>query len=76
MGYALEKDIVLCIDTGHFHPSGNVSDKLSSLSFIKYLGSMSKAVEIDDHVILQDDDIFAMAHELVASNILDKQLLV
>ena len=75
MGYALEKDIVLCIDTGHFHPSENVSDKLSSLSLSlnNLLLHVSRPMRWDsDHVILQDDDIFAMAHELVASNILDK----
>jgi L-rhamnose isomerase len=75
MGYAHENNIVLCIDTGHFHPSENVSDKLSSLalSLENLLLHVSRPMRWDsDHVILQNDDIFAIAHELVASNMLDK----
>ena len=32
MGYAIRKGTVLCLDMGHFHPTENIADKLSSVS--------------------------------------------
>ncbi len=73
LGYATRKDTVLCLDMGHFHPTENIADKLSSvaLSVEKLLLHVSRPMRWDsDHVILQSDQIFMMAQELVASDLL------
>jgi len=73
LGYAIRKGTLLCLDMGHFHPTENVSDKLSavSLSVPELLLHVSRPMRWDsDHVILLDDDILAMAHELVGADLL------
>ena len=64
MGYAIRKGTVLCLDMGHFHPTENIADKVSSvaLSVDELLLHVSRPMRWDsDHVILQSDDILMMA---------------
>lgn len=75
MGYAIRKGTLLCLDMGHFHPTENIADKLSavSLSLDHLLLHVSRPMRWDsDHVILLNDDILAMAHELVSADLLDR----
>lgn len=75
MGYAMKNDTVLCLDMGHFHPTENVADKLSSASLFvdEILLHVSRPMRWDsDHVILQSDDVLQIAQELVASDLLDR----
>lgn len=75
MGYAIRKGTLLCLDMGHFHPTESVADKLSAvaLSLPKILLHVSRPMRWDsDHVILLNDDILAMAHELVSADLLDR----
>lgn len=75
LGYATRKGTLLCLDMGHFHPTENVADKLSSvaLSVDEILLHVSRPMRWDsDHVILQDDSILAMAQELVACDLLER----
>ena len=75
MGYAIRKGTILCLDMGHFHPTENIADKVSSvaLSVDELLLHVSRPMRWDsDHVILLNDDILQMAQELVASDILDR----
>lgn len=75
MGYAIRKGTLLCLDMGHFHPTENIADKLSAvaLSLDKILLHVSRPMRWDsDHVILLNDDILAMAHELVSADLLDR----
>jgi L-rhamnose isomerase len=75
MGYAIRKQILLCLDMGHFHPTENIADKLSAvaLSVPEILLHVSRPMRWDsDHVILQNDDILQMAQELVFAGLLDK----
>ena len=75
MGYAIRRGTVLCLDMGHFHPTENIADKVSSvaLSVDELLLHVSRPMRWDsDHVILQSDDILMMAQELVSSNLLDR----
>ncbi|WP_299694741.1 L-rhamnose isomerase [uncultured Tateyamaria sp.] len=75
MGYAIRKDTLLCLDMGHFHPTENIADKLSAvaLSLGEILLHVSRPMRWDsDHVILLNDDILQMAHELVSGNLLGK----
>jgi L-rhamnose isomerase len=75
LGYAARKGIGLCLDMGHFHPTENVADKLSSvaLSVQDLLLHVSRPMRWDsDHVILLNDDILAMAQELVFCELLPR----
>lgn len=78
MGYAIRKGTLLCLDMGHFHPTENIADKLSAvaLSLPQILLHVSRPMRWDsDHVILQNDDILAMAHELVSADLLDRTFI-
>ncbi|WP_435258257.1 L-rhamnose isomerase [Thioclava sp. FR2] len=75
LGYAAKKDVALCLDMGHFHPTENVADKLSSVSLAvqDILLHVSRPMRWDsDHVILMNDDVMAMAQELVFSGLLPR----
>ncbi len=75
LGYAIRKGTLLCLDMGHFHPTENIADKLSSvaLSLDEILLHVSRPMRWDsDHVILLNDDIQAMANELVFADLLDR----
>ncbi len=75
MGYAIRNKTLLCLDMGHFHPTENIADKLSAvaLSLDELLLHVSRPMRWDsDHVIMLNDDILAMAHELVSGDLLGK----
>ncbi|HQU66848.1 MAG TPA: L-rhamnose isomerase [Albidovulum sp.] len=75
LGYAIRKNTLLCLDMGHFHPTENIADKLSSvaLSVGEILLHVSRPMRWDsDHVVLLNDDIHAMAQELVFADLLGR----
>jgi len=75
LGYAIRKNTLLCLDMGHFHPTENIADKVSSvaLSVGEILLHVSRPMRWDsDHVILLDDAILQMAQELVSADLLDR----
>ena len=66
---------MLCLDTGHFHPTEDIADKLSavSLSLDRILLHVSRPMRWDsDHVVLLSDDVIALARELVVADLLDR----
>jgi L-rhamnose isomerase len=68
LGYALANKKMICLDSGHFHPTESVSDKVSSiLQFFKeMLLHLSRPVRWDsDHVVILDDGLRSMAEEIV-----------
>ncbi len=75
MGYAVSRQTHLTLDSGHFHPTEVISDKISSvLMFCPGLVlHVSRPVRWDsDHVVLLDDELQAIGRELVRSGKLDK----
>lgn len=75
MGYSIRNETLLCLDMGHFHPTENVADKLTSvaLSVDEILLHVSRPMRWDsDHVILLDDSIMQMAQELVSADLLGR----
>jgi L-rhamnose isomerase len=75
LGYAITKQILLTLDSGHFHPTESVADKLSSV--LLYVPGVvlhiSRGVRWDsDHVVTLSDEVQAMLHEVVASGQLDR----
>ncbi len=75
MGYAISKQILLCLDAGHFHPTEVISDKISAvLTFLEeILLHVSRGVRWDsDHVVVLTDELLAIAQELVRNDYLDR----
>ncbi|MBP89435.1 MAG: L-rhamnose isomerase [Planctomycetaceae bacterium] len=75
LGYAISRKKLLCLDAGHFHPTEVISDKISSvLQYIdRLLLHVSRGVRWDsDHVITLNDELQAIAHELVRGDYLDR----
>lgn len=75
MGYALKNNKLCLLDTGHFHPTEMVSNKISSmLLFNDQLAlHVSRPVRWDsDHVVTLDDELREIALEIVRNDALDR----
>jgi L-rhamnose isomerase len=75
MAYAATRKTLLCLDAGHFHPTENVADKIStSLCYLdEILLHVSRPVRWDsDHVVLFDEPTVAIAQEIVRANALKR----
>jgi L-rhamnose isomerase len=73
LSYALSRGVTLCMDTGHFHPTESVADKLSAvLPFARnVLLHISRPVRWDsDHVCVANDELAALAEELVRCDVI------
>ncbi len=70
LGYAISRNKVLCIDSGHFHPTELVADKVSAvLPFVnELLLHVSRPMRWDsDHIVVLNDDVRMLAEEIIRS---------
>ena len=75
LGYAARKQIALCLDAGHFHPTESVADKISAVMLYvpRLLLHVSRGVRWDsDHVVMLDDPTREMLHEVVVGGFLPR----
>lgn len=75
LNYAHSQNILCLLDSGHYHPTENVADKISSmLAFFPRLAlHVSRPVRWDsDHVLKLNDDLQEIANELVKCAALHK----
>ncbi len=75
LAYAVGNDKLLCLDSGHFHPTEVISDKISSvLTFLERIFlHVSRGVRWDsDHVVILSDELKAIAEEIVRGNYLER----
>ncbi|MCA9239997.1 MAG: L-rhamnose isomerase, partial [Planctomycetales bacterium] len=75
LGYAVKNQTLLCLDAGHFHPTESIADKLSAVfCFLdRVLLHVSRGVRWDsDHVVILNDDLSAIAQELVRGDYLGR----
>jgi len=75
MGYAIENRKLLTLDSGHFHPTESIADKISSM--LLYVPSLllhvSRGVRWDsDHVVILSDDLRELALEIVRGDFLPR----
>ena len=73
LAYAVKNRKALCLDTGHFNIAENVADKISSVLLFtdELLLHVSRPVHWDsDHVVVLNDDLQAIASELVRNGLL------
>jgi L-rhamnose isomerase len=75
MGYAIKNNIMLTLDSGHFHPTEQVGDKVSSiLHFVdEILLHLSRGVRWDsDHVLAFNDDLLLITQEIIRAKALKR----
>jgi len=75
LAYAAKNGKLVCLDAGHYHPTESVADKISSvMPFVdEILLHVSRGVRWDsDHVIVLNDDLTAIAQELVRGGYLER----
>lgn len=75
LGYAIKNNKLICLDNGHFHPTEQVGDKISSvLQFVdELLLHVTRGVRWDsDHVVIFNDEIQLIAQEIVRANALNR----
>ena len=73
--YALSRKILLTLDSGHFHPTESIADKIPSLLLFldQLLLHVSRGVRWDsDHVVTFNDDLQAITQEIVRNNALER----
>jgi L-rhamnose isomerase len=73
LGYAIKNNKLITLDNGHFHPTEQVGDKISSiLQFVdEILLHLTRGVRWDsDHVLTLNDELMLIAQEIVRSNAL------
>ncbi|MDD3154671.1 MAG: L-rhamnose isomerase [Victivallaceae bacterium] len=66
--YAAKRGKLICLDSGHFHPTESIGDKISSIAALqgRILLHVSRGVHWDsDHVIVLNDELSSIARETV-----------
>ncbi len=75
VGYAIKNNIMITLDNGHFHPTEQVGDKISSvLHFVdELLLHLTRGVRWDsDHVLTFNDELVLIAQEIVRCKALNR----
>jgi len=75
LAYAIKNDKLICLDNGHYHPTEQVGDKISScLQFIDELMlHVTRGLRWDsDHVVTFNDEILLIAQEVIRADALSR----
>lgn len=75
IGYATSRGKIVTLDTGHFHPTESIADKLSSLLLFtpEVMLHVSRPVRWDsDHVTIMNDETMDLCKEIVRCDALDR----
>ena len=75
IGYAAQNQKIITLDTGHFHPTESVADKVSSMLLYvpELMLHVSRPVRWDsDHVTIMNDDTLDLCKEIVRCDALDR----
>jgi L-rhamnose isomerase len=75
LGYGAKKQKIVTLDTGHFHISENIADKISALLLFtpEIMLHVSRPIRWDsDHVVILNDDISELAKEVIRAKALDR----
>lgn len=75
LGYAAKHNTMITLDNGHFHPTEQVGDKISSClcSVDELLLHLTRGVRWDsDHVVTFNDEITLIAQEIVRAKALGR----
>ncbi|MCD8193981.1 MAG: L-rhamnose isomerase [Tannerellaceae bacterium] len=75
LGYGAKKNKIVTLDTGHFHLTESVADKVSSLLLFtpEIMLHVSRPIRWDsDHVVILNDDLTDLAREIIRCQALDR----
>ncbi|NLJ43124.1 MAG: L-rhamnose isomerase [Bacteroidales bacterium] len=75
MGYAMQNNTLITLDNGHFHPTEQVGDKISSILLYidELLLHLTRGVRWDsDHVLTFNDELVLIAQEIVRAKALKR----
>ena len=75
LGYGAKYGKIVTIDTGHFHLTESIADKVSSLLLFtpEIMLHVSRPIRWDsDHVVIMNDDTLDLAKEIVRCDALDR----
>lgn len=78
LGYALKNNKLCLLDTGHYHPTEAVSNKISAMLLYseKLALHVSRPVRWDsDHVVTFDDELKEIALEIVRNDAIDDVMI-
>ena len=74
-GCAVKNQVLYCLDAGHFHPTRNLADKISSaLQFVpETLLHVSRGVRWEsDQMVMIDDPSHSIMEDLVQGRVFDR----
>src|ERR1035437_3318331 len=75
MGYGIANNKMITLDSGHFHPTEVISDKITSLLLFapEIMLHVSRGVRWDsDHVVILNDELLALSQEIIRAGALDR----
>ena len=75
LGYAITRQVLLTLDSGHFHPTETIADKISAvMAYIpELLLHVSRGVRWDsDHVVILSDELQGIMQELARGDFLGR----
>jgi L-rhamnose isomerase len=75
LGYAIKNNTMITLDNGHFHPTEQVGDKISSILLYidELLLHLTRGVRWDsDHVVTFNDDLLLIVQEIVRAKALGR----
>jgi L-rhamnose isomerase len=75
LGYGAKKGKIVTLDTGHFHLTESIADKISCLLLFtpEIMLHVSRPIRWDsDHVVILNDDLQDLAREIIRCNALDR----
>ncbi|MDR2232331.1 MAG: L-rhamnose isomerase [Tannerella sp.] len=75
LGYGAKKGKIVTLDTGHFHLTESVADKISAALLFtpEIMLHVSRPVRWDsDHVVILNDDLMDLTREIVRCDALDR----
>ncbi|MDR3219460.1 MAG: L-rhamnose isomerase [Dysgonamonadaceae bacterium] len=75
LGYGVKKQKIVTLDTGHFHLSESIADKIPSLLLFtpEIMLHVSRPIRWDsDHVTILNDDVTELAKEIVRADALSR----
>ncbi|MFA7435605.1 MAG: L-rhamnose isomerase [Bacilli bacterium] len=75
LNYALKNNLSVCLDSGHFHPTESISDKIASLMlfFDSIALHVSRPMRWDsDHVVLFDEETNKIMKAIIRNNFEDR----
>ena len=75
LGYGAKNNKIVTLDTGHFHLTESIADKISSMLLFtpEIMLHVSRPIRWDsDHVVILNDDLLDLSREIIRSQALDR----